>query len=168
MLKIKNARVAKAIKLINLSIIEFIVSRKGKTTITELEEFINIKELSTDLVANLLKILVKENNLKIDGDKLIGSVANLKKIMRDEQISLPSCFGHPWSEDDYIELSRLQMDGIPVHNIAAKMKRTEQSVRMQSSSLRKAYKLIPIVKNNPIVLDFVKTTSFPNVNIKKN
>jgi len=167
MINIKNTQIMKAVKLVNLSIIEFIVRKKGVTTIEDLEEFIGIKALSADLVANLLKILIKDNHLNMRGNNITGSVANLKKVMRDEQIILPAYYGHPWSEDDYVKLATLHMNGLPVHNIAKKMKRTEQSVRMQSSLLRKAYKLIEIVKNNPIVLEFVKTTSFPNVNIQK-
>jgi len=167
MIKIKNTQVLKAVRLINLAIIEFIIRKDGVTSVEALEEFISIKELSTDLVANLLKILVEDGYIEVVGNVISGSVAGLKKIMRDEQIALPGCYGHPWSEDDFIELSEMQMKGIPVHNIAKKMKRTEQSIRLQASSLRKAYKLIEIVKRNPIVLEFVKTTSFPNVNIQK-
>jgi hypothetical protein len=164
---IKNAEVQKAIKLINLSIISFLISKKGVATIEEVEIFTDLNKVSINLVADLLKILEAEKHIRLNGSVISSSVADLKKVMRDEQINLPSCHGNPWSAEDYVTLAELAMNGIPIFNIAKKMNRTEQSVRMQASLLRKAYKLIEIVKNNPIVLEFVKTTSFPNPVVAK-
>lgn len=163
MLYIKNPQVFKAIKAINLAIIMFIIHKKGKVSIDEIEEFTDIQKVSHDLVFNLLQIMVQENSIKIEGGVTISaSVATLKKIMRDEKINLPANYGHPWSEADYVMLAELSMKGIPIYEIAKTLKRTEQSVKQQCQLLRKAYKLIEIVKNYPIVLEFCKTSSFPD------
>lgn len=165
--KIKNLQVIKAVKLIKLSMVGFLIEKNGNTTVSEIESFIGIKNLSTDIVANLLKIMVNDGHIKINGSDITSSVANLKKIMRDEQIILPSCHGNPWSEADYIKIAKLQMDGVPINRISVLMNRTERSVSMQSTLLRKAYRLIEIVENNPIVSEFVKTTGHPKAEVKK-
>lgn len=163
MLYIKNPQVFKAIKAINLSIIMFIIHKKGKVTIDEVEKFTDIEKVSNDLVFNLLQIMANNGNIKIEGGTTItASVATLKKIMRDEKINLPSNYGHPWSEADYVKLAELSMEGVPIYEIAKTLNRTEQSVKQQCQLLRKAYKLIEIIKNYPIVLEFCKTSSFPD------
>lgn len=162
MLYIKNPQIFKAVKAINLAMIMFIIHNKGFVSVEEVEVFTDLKKVSNDIVAGLLGILVKEKKITITDGMIHASVTTLKKIMRDEQIKLPAHYGHPWSDADYIKLAELSVKGTPVFTIAKELKRTEQSVITQSQLLRKAYKLIELVKNNPIVLEFVKTSSFPN------
>ena len=75
---------------------------------------------------------------------------------------LPERYGKPWNEHEFETLAELQLGNISVTAIAKKMDRTTQSVSMQSSLLRKAYRLIPMIERNRTIRDFASIPVSPN------
>jgi len=157
-----NPKVKRGILLINLCILELVIKKNGKVSFIELEEHTGLKDISLYFLADLLKVLCAHKLLIKDGDFFTGNVAELTKVVAQEKTALPENHNKLWSEKECIQLAELKMQDESNDSIAVKMGRTESSVSITCTMLRKAYRLIPIINNNKTVLEFVKIPVGPN------
>lgn len=155
-------RVKTAIKIINLYILEIIVQNNGIVPLHVIEKLTGLNSISPYLVGDLIKMLVTTKLVTINDNIVNGDMEQLTKIIEQEKTHLPDNHGKPWSEDDIVQLSELKLQHQVNAIIAKKMDRTEQSVAMQATMIRKAYKLIPIIKRHKPVEVFASDFKSPN------
>lgn len=146
-----------------LCIIDFIVQENGETTLKRIGDYTGIKKICTELTVCLLKQLQSASILILRPDgTVLGSIAKLTRIIEQEKTTLPNNHGKPWSENDIVLLAELSEEGRIIPHIAKKLHRTESSVTMTTSTLRKAYRLIPIIEKYKVVRDFASKQVSPN------
>ncbi len=157
-----HPKVQRAVDNICRCVIDLVVRHKGDVSIKLVEEHTGLKNISTQWTADILRFMAKEGVIEIRKNRVVGSVAKLTQIIEQEKTKLPKNHGKPWSEDDYVRLAERKISGNDMFTIAKLLKRTESSVQMQCSLLRKAFRLIPIIEKNKVVRDFVSTPKSPN------
>ena len=166
-LKKKYAKVhpqaAVGIKIINACITNFIIQEKGSTSVYAIEKYTGLKNISIHLVADLLKLMVANDIISIDRvGNIIGEMKTLTESLRQEKVHLPEKHKKLWTNGDYFRLAQLKMSGYSIELIAKNMNRTQQSVSMQATLLRKAYRLISLINENKLVRDFASIQVSPN------
>lgn len=155
-------QVQRGLKKISHCIIDLIVRNDGETSLTHVEEYTGLNNISNTITADILIWMMKDDLIKIENDIITGNVEKLTKILEQAKTRLPSNHGKPWSEDDYVRLAELKLAKEDDPIIAKKMDRTEKSVAMQSTMLHKAYRLIPIIQKYETVREFVREPVSPN------
>jgi len=157
-----HPQVERGLRVINLCIIDFLISQNGESNLDAVEKYTGLHHINTNIVADMIRFMVEEGSFILRNGKITASVAKLKLMVEQEKTLLPKRHCKLWSEEDYIRLSQLQIEKTPALEIANRMSRTEQSISMQSTLLRKAFRLIPIIENNSIVRDFASIQVSPN------
>ncbi len=157
-----HPQVERAVKLILLCIIDFVVKNEGKTTLEALDAHTGLKNIGTKWCADCLRLLVEEGILELNGTEVTGSVPDLTAILEQEKTVLPYNYGKPWSESDTALLCELHMAGNKDVIVAQKLDRTEGSVTLQLSAGRKAYRMIPWIERNSIIAECFSEQVSPN------
>lgn len=153
----------RGISLINTCILNFLIEKEGDTTTKEVEEYTGLNNISLQLVADLLKLMAKNKVLVIyTNGSIIANIETIKEIKEQSKTLLPNKHGKPWSEDDYVRLCTLKLEDVSDAEIGIKMNRTQKSVAMQATMIRKAYRLIPMIKRNPVIQEFAERFVSPN------
>lgn len=156
LLKDVNPKVAHGIRMINLSLVEFL-STKKTTTLSKIEKHMGTRTVSLDLTANLLKTMISDGIIKMDGKKVIVNDYGIKLFLQQNTIVMPKRHRKLWIDDDYITLAELFIETKSIEEIARKMGRTEQSIITQSLILKKATQLIGMIKTNDVIMKFAES-----------
>lgn len=162
MAKEMHPKVARAMNNITNCIIDLIVRNRGEVFLQQIERYTGLNNISNTITADIIRWMVKDNIIRLENDRVVGSVASLRKILEQSKTKLPAHHGKPWSEMDYILLSELGLAKTPMNIIAQKLGRTESSCEMAATLLRKAYRLIPLIKKDKTVRDFASQQVSPN------
>lgn len=157
-----HPKIQRSIDNIVRCIIDLVVRYKGQVSLKRVESHTGLKNVSLNWTADIVRYMAKEGIIEIRGTSIVGSVAKLTEIIEQAKTSLPKKHEKLWSENDYIKLSELQLDDRKKSAIAKLMGRTEHSINIQSTILRKAYRLIPIIERNKVVRDFASKPKSPN------
>jgi len=157
-----HPKIQRAVDSIVRCVIDLVVRYKGDISIKKVEEVTGMRNISTSFTADIIRYMAKEGVVEIRSNRIVGSVAKLTQILEQEKTLLPDNHGKPWSETDIIRLAEMKMDQMSNYIIGQKLERTEQSVQMQTSILRKSFRLIPVIERNKVVRDFVSITKSPN------
>ena len=160
-----HLQVGRGYKLISFSIISFIIKERGKTTLGSIELHTGLGKAELSWAVDILLFLQKQGIVAIKGNRVTASVAKLAQLKEQEKINLPDNFGKPWSEDDTNILCEMSLDKKHPHKIAIKLKRTENSILMQQTFLRKTGRVMPWITRNPAIKVVVEKFVSPNPDI---
>ncbi len=149
-----HPQVEQAIKQITHCIIDLIIEHKGSVSLQIIEEYTGLKNISINFCADILRYMHSENIIEIQNGIVISSVGKLRHILEQEKPLLPAKHGQLWGENDYVKLAELSLSGVHLSIIAKKLDRTQNSVDMSATLIRKAYKLIPIIQKYTTVKNF--------------
>lgn len=160
-----HPKIQRAVDSMIHCIIDLVVKYKGEISIKRVEEVTGMRNISSQFTADIIRYMSKEGVIEIRNERIRGSVATLTEVLEQAKTRLPKNHGKPWSEDDMVRLAELRLDKLTNSDIAIKLERTEQSIQMQCSLLRKSFRLIPIIERNKVVREFVSVTKSPNPEI---
>ena len=157
-----HPKVRLAVDSMTRCIIDIIVRHKGVVYIKQMEDVTGLKHISKTFTVDMIRYMAKEGIVEIRDDKIIGNVPKMTQILEQQKTRLPDNHGKPWSEMDYVRLAQMMIDKRGIRFIAPILKRTERSVQMQVTLLRKAYRLIPMIERNKALRDFLSEPASPN------
>ncbi len=158
-----NTQIEDGFKKVTHCIIDFMIKADGKSDLKTIEVYTGMHSISVGITADILHWMMRDKILKINNSGIVtGSVAHLSMIIEQNKTVLPHKHNKLWSEEDYIQLCELKLTGEHNHIIAKKMNRTEKSVGMQATLVRKAYRLIPIIERNNVIREFASNFVSPN------
>ncbi len=142
------------------------VKEKGVTTLSKIESHTGLNNISATLTADFLMLLKQEDIIVIDRTNgawnVIADVAKLTQIKEQVKTPLPRNYGKPWSDNDVLIMCELHYNGSHPHQIGLKLERTENSISMALSILRKAYKWMPLIKKYAVVRHVASEKVSPN------
>lgn len=145
---------ANGIRLINLDIIQNLVNMKGKMPLALLESKIGLQSINPTMINSLL-IVMRSNKLVFMEHGIVYAM-DIKKLMlviEQEKTVLPENHNKLWSEAHIITTCEMKIAKRSNREIAKTLKRTQNSVCLQWTHLKKGYMLIPVIKNNKVVLE---------------
>jgi|GEM_PF-4251291 len=156
-----NPQVERAFRSICINIVNFILTKKGKTTLAEIEAHTGLHNINTALVANILQLMSESGTVSIFESDVSASVVRLEQYLKDNKATLPSEYNKLWTDKEYVALAKFKLLGTDNKSIAKELNRTTKSVEMQQTLLRKAYRLISIIEKNSIVKEFASISTTP-------
>ena len=149
------------IKNISYLLIDYIVKKKGQTTLEEIENYSGLTCVTRDLTANLLRLLAKGGLIRIHKGVIIADVDRLKKVKEQTKTKLPENHNKLWSEEEYVKLAEMYFEERTWAEIAIELKRTEGAVKIMVQNLRKTKEFIPIIERHAVVRAFVNVEVSP-------
>lgn len=151
-----HPQINSAMILITLCILEYIIIKDGKVTVKSLEDHTQLKSVSLYLLADILKILTENNIISIQNDIIYADIDKLNEIVEQEKIKLPAKHNMLWEDKELINLASMKIKEMSVKEIAKKLNRTEKSITYQTTLLRKAYRMIPLIEKNNVIKEFAE------------
>jgi len=153
-----HPQIRKAIMIIKNCILNFIDQKNGAANFSDIEKHTGLKNYSNDLVARILKEIEKEcGNTIIFNDGVIMSKDQIETVKNNNKVELPEQYNKLWTDEDIVGVVESINNGSTVSLIARGYGRTEGSIQMMLASLRKAYRMEPIIKKYKTVQLYVET-----------
>jgi len=156
-----HPKAKRGVKQICFCILDFVVLKEGAVSYKEMASYTGLKTFSKSVLADILAKMNQYEILKVGNGLIQGDKLELLKIIPQPKTLLPENYGKPFSETDTLMLCELRLQDIPLFVIAQRLKRTEKSIDMQSSIIRKAGKMIPWVNKHSAIREFATTHVSP-------